>query len=186
MSDDVPPRRPLRAATTEFPDRRPPDERAVLIDFLEYYRSVLIRKVEGLDAASLRITTSASNLTLGGLAKHSAFFEYVWFRQVLLGEELPEPFRSAPWNDDPDWELTSAAGDSPDDLVALFDDAVAASRAAVDSCESLDQVAVGPPGSDPDRRVNLRWILVHMIEEYARHAGHADLLRESIDGVVDD
>jgi uncharacterized damage-inducible protein DinB len=161
----------------------PASERQVLVEFLDFYRAVLVRKAEGLTADELNRTTSASNLTLGGLVKHMALVEDIWFVERFSGEAMPDPWSSAPFDDDGDWELTSAADDSPAELLTLFDQACARSRAIVDAADSLDEVT-SLPADDPGRRRNLRWILVHMIEEYARHAGHADLLREEIDGRV--
>ncbi len=81
----------------------------------------------------------------------------------------------------PDWDFESAADDEPEQLLALFDAAVERSRLAIESSVDLDATV-----ESRDRTISLRWILVHMIEEYARHCGHADLIRESIDGSTDD
>lgn len=182
----------VRAMVASFPEGRelpqpdglPGDERKVLVEFLDFYRAVLVRKAEGLTSDQLNRTTSASRLTLGSLVKHMALVEDSWFVWRFSGEPLPEPWASAPFDDDPDWELTSAADDSPAELLALFDRACARSRAIVDAEDSLEGVT-SLPADDESRRRNLRWVLVHMIEEYARHAGHADFLREEIDGRVD-
>ena len=173
-----------------FPDGRDlpdcagtPTERQALIEFLEFYRAVLLRKAAGLDSSQLNRTTSASNLTLGALVKHMALVEDSWFTYRLAGQDPPEPWASADFDADPDWEITTASQDSPAELLALFNAACDRSRAILDAIDSLDAVTVMPK-DEPDRIRNLRWVLVHMIEEYARHAGHADFLRESIDGVV--
>jgi Protein of unknown function (DUF664) len=121
---------------------------------------------------------------LGGLIKHLAYAEDIWFDHRLVGKERGEPWASVDWTADPDWELHSAAADSPEELFALYDAACARSRAAIISVGDLDAVA-----HRPNRRghyFTLRWILLHMIEETARHAGHADLIRESIDGSTGD
>ena len=181
----------VREMVASFPEGRelpqpaglPESERQVLVEFLDFYRAVLVRKAEGLTSDDLNRTTSASNLTLGGLVKHMALVEDIWFVERFSGEAMPEPWASAPFDDDADWELTSAADDPPVELLALFDEACARSRAIIDAADSLDEVT-SLPADDPGRRRNLRWILVHMIEEYARHAGHADFLREEIDGRV--
>jgi hypothetical protein len=131
------------------------------------------------------MTTAASALTLGALVKHLAYVEDQWFTMRFAGLPAPEPWASAPWDEDRDWDLHSAAADGPDELLALFDAALLRSRAVVDSAVTLDGLSA--PSSEPGRGPwNLRWILVHMIEEYARHAGHADLLREAIDGQTGD
>ena len=124
-------------------------------------------------------------MTLGGLLKHLALVEDNWFSVVFLGNEDAEVWLGVDWDADRDWEWHTAAEDSPDYLRGLFDEAVAASDVII------HEALAGPHGLDAvsareSRRGNgkfsLRWIVVHMIEEYARHNGHADLLRESIDG----
>lgn len=166
-------------------NRQPATELVALNEFLNFYRTVLARKAEGLTAEQLRRTTSASNLTLGGLIKHMALVEDSWFTIRFADQPAPEPWASASWEVDADWELTSAANDSPEELLALYDSACARSRAVVAATTSLDapmpseNLGKGGP-------CNLRWIMVHMIEEYARHTGHADFLRESIDGQIGD
>jgi len=166
------------------PVKAPTTERQALIEFLDFYRDVLARKAEGLRAEDLARTTAASDLTIGGLIKHMALVEDIWFRVRFLGEAPVEPWASAPWDDDPDWELSSAADDSPEQLLALFDEACERSRRISDAAPTVETMSAGDPlGRGP---WNLRWILVHMIEEYARHVGHADLIREAIDGETGD
>ena len=95
-----------------------------------------------------------------------------------------EPWASADWDADGYWELTSAADDSPEQLRALWDEAVARSQRTVDealAAGGLDQVSARRHSATGEP-VSLRWVLVHMVEEYARHNGHADLLREAVDG----
>ncbi|GED10369.1 DinB family protein [Cellulosimicrobium cellulans] len=162
------------------------DEVDTLRGFLDFHRETLRWKTSGLDAAELAHRVRPSSMTLGGLLKHLAFVESQWFSQVLLDEPLMAPFDTADWADDRDWDWTSAAGDSPAALRMLFDRAVAASDAILD--DALADGGLDRLSARPDRHTgehwNLRWILVHMIEEYARHNGHADLLREAIDGTV--
>ena len=156
------------------------DERTMLSSFLELYRVTLVRKAAGLTHEQLAKSLSPSTLTLGGLLKHMAIVEDDWFTSDMTGRDLPEPWASVDWESDRDWELNSAKDDTPEELLALFEAACARSRAVIDGCASLDQRSVK---TNPDgNHFTLRWILVHMIEEYARHCGHADLLRESIDG----
>ena len=161
------------------------DETETLVGFLEYQRATLAWKCRGLDAAGLNVTVGVSSMTLGGMLKHLAYVEDYWFSQRLLGRDWHPPVDTGDWPADPDWDwhFTSAAGDSPEQLDAIWRAAVAQSRSSV-----ADALAEGglaglarfswPNGESP----SLRWILVHMIEEYARHNGHADLIRESIDG----
>lgn len=162
------------------------DEVETLRGFLDFHRDTLRWKTSGLDAAELAHRLRPSSMTLGGLLKHLAFVESQWFSQVLLDEPLMAPFDTADWAEDRDWDWTTAAGDSPEELRMLFDRAVAASDAILD--DALADGGLDRLSARPDRhtgeRWNLRWILVHMIEEYARHNGHADLLREAIDGTV--
>ncbi len=174
-----------RTPLPDEPSTVPTTERQALAEMLDFYRAVLRRKAEGLSKAQLAATTAATTLSLGALLKHLAYVEDGWFTETFAGQPQPEPWASAPFDLDRDWELHSAAGDDPADLLALYGAAIARSRAIADAARSLDDVAAGPtsPGRGP---VNLRWILLHMVEEYARHAGHADLLREAIDGVTGD
>ena len=158
-------------------------ERDTLVTFLDYFRSVLIRKAVGLDQTRLGTTIGTSTLTIGGLVKHMAFVEDHWFHSVLLGNEYPEPWMSADWEASPDWEFDTARHDSPAELLAQFRASVSRSDAAIASVTDLDGLAARRPHDQP---TSLRWILVHMIEEYARHCGHADLIRESIDGATGD
>ena len=121
----------------------------------------------------------ATDLTVGGVVKHLAWVEDLWFRAKLLGVDLPEPWASAPLSDDRDWPFHSAQFDSVDYLVALYSAACERSRVVATRFDSLDAVAAVPSfGKGP---VNLRWILIHMIDETACHVGHLDLLRDAID-----
>jgi uncharacterized damage-inducible protein DinB len=159
------------------------DETATLLGFLDYQRATLGWKCAGLDSASLGATVGASSMTLGGLLKHLALVEDSWFSRSLYGQDRRPPWDAVDWTADPDWEWHSAAEDSPEQLLRLWQDAVDRSRSLVAKAlddGGLERLAqrTWPDGTAP----SLRWILVHMIEEYARHNGHADLLRESVDG----
>ena len=156
------------------------DERTTLVGMLDYYRAVLLRKTWGLTAEQLATQLPPSDLTLGGLLLHMAFVEDDWFDEDFAGNERSEPWASAPWHEDPDWEFHAAADWSHEEIVARFEDAVSRSRRIVEAADSLDRTLAVRDD------VNLRWVLVHMIEEYARHCGHADLIRQRIDGVVGD
>jgi uncharacterized damage-inducible protein DinB len=159
------------------------DETATLVGFLDYQRATFAWKCRGIDSTGLNTKVAASSLTLGGLLKHMALVEENWFSQVLFAHEPSATWAAADWDTDPDWEFHTAAQDSPEQLVALWEGAVARSRGLLDQALAdggLEQVAHRPW---PDGRApSLRWMLCHMIEEYARHNGHADLLREAIDG----
>ncbi len=161
-------------------------EASTLVSFLNYHRDTFRMKTAGLSHEQLGATLAPSSMTLGGMMKHLALVEDYWFSAVLLGNEDAEPWRDVDWEADRDWEWHTAADDNPAELRRLFEEAVDASdrclaRALADG--DLDQLSVR---ESPRRegRFSLRWILVHMIEEYARHNGHADLIRESIDGVT--
>ncbi|GAA2083966.1 DinB family protein [Aeromicrobium halocynthiae] len=155
----------------------------MLRGFLEFHRQTLMWKISGLDRDALLRTHPPSTMTLLGMVKHLAYVEDYWFGEVLRGVSL-QPWADVDWSGDPDWDWRSAADESVEDVLALWQDAIARSDDALTSAgEGLDTRAVRPP-----RRVegdlNLRWIVVHMVEEYSRHNGHADLLREAIDGQV--
>jgi uncharacterized damage-inducible protein DinB len=159
------------------------DETATLLGFLEYQRATLAWKCGGLEAAGLQAKVGASSMTLGGMLKHLAYVEDYWFSQRLHGSQRQTPFDKVDWKADPDWEWHSAAQDTPEQLVTLWQESVARSRAGV--ARALADGGLARLAEQPwpnGEKPSLRWILVHMVEEYARHNGHADLLRESIDG----
>ena len=161
-----------------------PNERQGLEEFLDYYRVVIRRKVIGLDSTSLNRKIAASQLTLGGILKHLSLVEESWFVEDLLNQELSEPWSSIDWAADRDWDFESAASDTPEYLLGLHARACEQSRKILAGIDDLDTLAARRPSSGD--HVNVRWVLIHMIEEYARHAGHADLIRESIDGATGD
>lgn len=162
------------------------DETATLLGSLERQRATLAWKCGGLDAAGLRTTTGASSITLGALLKHLALVEDETFSRALLRRAPGPPWASVDWNADPEWEWHSAAEDSPEQLMTLWQDAVARSRSAVTQAlatGNLDQPATGKTNARGESP-SLRRLLIDLIEEYARHVGHADLIRESVDGLV--
>ena len=153
-----------------------------LIGSLERQRRTFSWKADGLDAAALRVTVGVSAMTLGGLLNHLALIEADYFGRKLLGEDPGPPWNAVDWAGDPDWEWRTAAEEEPAVLYRRWADAVARSRAylarALDSGDAGQLLKVGWPDGTP----SLRRMLVDLIEEYARHTGHADLIRESIDG----
>jgi hypothetical protein len=156
-----------------------------LLGALERQRRTFAWKTGGLDAAGLRATVGASSLTLGGLLKHLAAVEDITFAWKLLGQRPAAPWDTVDWESDPDWDWHSAADDPPEQLYAMWGDAVARSRALVADALAdggLDRLAADT--WDDGRSPSMRRILIDMVEEYARHTGHADLLRESVDGLV--
>ena len=161
------------------------DEVSTLFGFLEFQRATLEWKCRELGSADLQKKIASSTMTLGGILKHMAYVENHWFSDWLFDREKLSLWREVDWSKDRDWDWNSAAQDSPEKLFALWHGACDLSRslvASVLSSAGLDQLA---KRKWQDRNSpSLRWILVHMIEEYARHNGHADLIRESIDGQV--
>jgi uncharacterized damage-inducible protein DinB len=151
------------------------DERAVLDGWLDFHRATLLLKCEGLTFEQLKSRPIATtSLSLLGLVRHMTEVERGWFLS-FLGEPITELYSS---EDNPEGEFddvddADAAGD-----LARFGEAVDAISDLLGH-HALDEVEV-----DGERTLNLRWIMTHMIEEYARHNGHADLLREAIDGVT--
>ncbi|WP_433162068.1 DinB family protein [Kribbella sp. CA-247076] len=154
-----------------------------LVGFLEYHRATFAWKCAGLDEAGLRVRVGASSMTLGGMLKHLAYYEDHWFSYRLRGNERQPIWVDEHWDADPDWEWKSAAQDSPEELHALWRDSVSRSRELL--AEALADGGLDQPARRKlmnNRTASVRWIVMHMIEEYARHNGHADLIRESIDG----
>ncbi len=156
------------------------DERTMLEAFLDHYRASLADRAHGLSHEQLQIALPPSTLTLSRLLGHMALVEQHWFQKRFDGEDLGEPWASLDWGDDDDAEMTLAQTWSIEELFERFEAAVADSRARVEAAESLDQLSARSHRNGDHWQ--LRWILVHMIEEYARHCGHADFIRESIDG----
>jgi uncharacterized damage-inducible protein DinB len=159
-------------------------EVAILRGSLTYQRETLRWKCSGLTQEQLARPLPPTNMTLGGMMKHLAIVESQWFDHHFRDVGFAPPFEAIDWDADPDWEFNSARHDSPEELRALFDEAVRRADAVVDDALTrggLDEESVRM-SPHTGETFTLRWILVHMIEEYCRHLGHADLIRESIDG----
>ncbi len=160
-------------------------EAEAIVAVLERNRRTFGWKTSGLDETGLRATIAASTMTLGGLVKHLALVEADWLAVKLAGEPYGEPWGCVDFDADPDWEWRTARHDSPADLDRLWRQGVARSRRVVDQVlrsRGLDGAAsfTSPDGRTP----TVRAMLLDMIEEYARHCGHADILREAVDGRV--
>jgi hypothetical protein len=161
------------------------DETLTLLGSLERQRATFAWKTGGLDDPELRVTVGASAITLGALLKHLALVEDDYFSYRLLGRDPGAPWNTVDWDAHPGWDWESAADDSPEELYALWEDAVNRSRGS-----TAELLARGGPeqpvafAGDDGQVPNLRRILIDLIEEYARHVGHADLIREYIDGLV--
>jgi len=155
-----------------MPDRRTPfavlGERDTLLEFLDYLRESLIIKVSGLDEESCRRSTVPSGTSLLGLIKHLASVEVGWFQVAFAGTDVTVP----------EEKLTST--DTVSEVVASYRAATQANNRIVRDEADLDRLCVRTL-TTPEP-LSLRWVLVHMVEETARHAGHADIIREQIDG----
>lgn len=147
-------------------------ERDTLLAFLDYYRSVVVRKVDGLDHEGLTMSPVESGTCLGGLIKHLAYVERRWFQARWAGLAVLFPPREE--------EFRVGEGEGADDLIEFYRTECGQSRDVI-SRASLDETRTTPRGE-----TTMRWLLVHMIEETARHAGHADLIREMVDGSTGD
>jgi hypothetical protein len=170
----------VTGADLPHPDLQPGDERTALVQRLDQYRATAAAALVDLEweAASTRLLP-ATDLTIAGIVKHLAWAEDRWFQGRLLGVPMPAPW-DAPGADDPDQAMRLASDDTVAGIVQLYSSACSRSRSALARCDSLDHVAAVPSfGIGP---VNLRWILIHMIDETARHAGHLDLLRDCLTG----
>jgi len=156
-----------------------------LLGALDRLRATFRWKADALDAAALNATIAASALTIGGLLKHLAAVEDFTMTRKLRGEDMGEPWTSFGYDGSNDWEFSSAAQDSPEELYALYDGAVERTRSRImDALANggLDQPAHA--ASDEGEHASLRRLLFDLVEEYGRHTGHADLIREAIDGRV--
>jgi len=172
------------------------NEADTLLGYLDFQRATLEWKTRGLDEVGLRRTIASSAMTLAGLLKHMAYVEDHWFSGMLLDLPRMSPWDAVDWAATPDWEWESAAREPATAVRAQWNTSVERSRAVVrdalsrasDATNTNDATTGDPLGTLAKRswpngeRPSLRWILVHMIEEYARHNGHADLLREAVDG----
>jgi hypothetical protein len=151
---------------------------AMLVGFLERQRATFAWKSGGLDAAGLQATLGPSSMTLGGMLKHLARFEDDMTAEWLLGQPQREPWNAVNWEGDHDWDWRTAAEETPEQLYTRWQEAVDRSRALF--AEAIANGDHWRPAEAP----SLSYILTNMIEEYARHNGHADLLREAVDGLV--
>jgi uncharacterized damage-inducible protein DinB len=158
------------------------DERTEILGMMDLYRQKIVDKVANLDQARARASVTFSNTTIIGLVKHLAYVEDYWLSVRLLGVDV-EPWASAPWDQDSDWEFTTAKTDDLKAVVALYRESCERSRETVRKL-TFDERSKNNPGDNPT--VSLRWIMIHLIEETARHLGHLDILRELADGQTGD
>ncbi|RLK60610.1 DinB family protein [Actinokineospora cianjurensis] len=153
-------------------------ERETLRAFLDFHRATLAMKCDGVSAEDMRRRASPpSELTLLGLVRHMAEVERTWFRRVINGEDLP-----LVWSDSGDYQQAFALeGATVSEAVAVWEQEVAHSRDIEQAALSLDVTGYFPRWESD---VSLRLVMLHLIHEYARHNGHADFLREAIDGTT--
>jgi uncharacterized damage-inducible protein DinB len=153
------------------------DEKTSLKIALDRHRDVVLWKIEGLDDDQLRRQMTPSGTSLLGIVKHLAAVEYGWFCSTFGREMEPLPFA----DDDQDADLRITADETTTDIVAFYG---RARRAANEAIDEIELEALGTAWSG--EQVSMRWVLIHMVEETARHAGHMDILRELIDGATGD
>jgi Protein of unknown function (DUF664) len=160
-------------------------EAAAVLAVLERNRRTFAWKTGGLDGAGLAATTAASSMTLGGLVKHMALVEADSLVVKLTGQPYGPPWEDVDFDADPDWEWRTGAQGPPAEVYALWQSAVRRSRSVVDTV--LRDGGLDAPTlftRSDGHSATVRDMLLDMIEEYARHTGHADLLRESVDGLT--
>ncbi|MFI0977609.1 DinB family protein [Streptomyces sp. NPDC021093] len=175
----------MSESTPQSPPSATTSEAESLSSVLERNRRTFAWKTSGLDEAGLRATTAASSMTLGGLVKHMALVEADWLAVKLAGREYGAPWDAVDFDAGPDWEWRTGALDSPEDVHAVWRAAVERSRELV--AEVIKERGLDGPASftwPEGRTPSVRDMLLDMIEEYARHTGHADVLREAVDGRV--
>ncbi len=173
-SDDYPWEPPLAGTEVEH-----------LLGALDRLRTTFRWKAGHLDSAGLTTQIGSSDLTLGKLLKHLAFVEDFTFTIKLRGGSPGAPWETVDWDAHPDWPLSSATDDTPEELYALWDAAVERSHDRLDAALAdggLDQLVEA--AQDDGQHASLRRLVFDLVEEYGRHTGHADLLREAVDGVV--
>ena len=163
----------LRAPLPDPPT--PADEKTTLSAFLDWYRDNLVRKVEGLDREAVTRHLVPSLTTLLGIVKHMAYVERGWFQSTFLGVDVYRPGSQG----DRDAEFRIEEDETPEAILALYQQEVARSQEIVAGASLEDHAR-----RQHDRDYTLRWIMVHMIEETARHVGQADILRELTDGAT--
>jgi uncharacterized damage-inducible protein DinB len=154
-------------------------EREMLRKWLDWHRETLAVKCAGLTEEQLRLrSVPPSSLSLLGLVRHMADVERSWFRRRINGEDLAAIYYT---EDDPDGEFDNVDTASAEEAFAIWREEIKHARAAEAACADLDTMT---RTARQGVHYSLRWVIIHMIEEYARHNGHADLLRERIDGAT--
>jgi hypothetical protein len=155
-------------------------ESETLGGFLDWYRAVVERKIDGLTLDEARTVRTPTGMSPLGIVKHLGWVERGWFREIFAGEDV----ETIDWEGDNSAEFALGTDDTVDSILAFYRTELDHSRRVVAECPSLDSLSAKATGFR--EHVSLRWILVHMLEETARHAGHLDLMRETIDGKTGD
>jgi uncharacterized damage-inducible protein DinB len=166
---------------TRLDPPRQAGERETLETFLDFYRETIQLKVSGMSGQDAVKVIVPSGWSLLGIVKHMGYVEQNWFRTRFAGEQdLP-----VPWTDeDPDADFRIEPDETVQGVIDFYREQCERSRAIAAGASLDDMAEEWPPDRPPEKRPNLRWILVHMIEETARHAGHMDVARELIDGTT--
>jgi uncharacterized damage-inducible protein DinB len=157
-------------------------ETVQLLGFLTYQRETLLLKTEGLGREQLARRLPSSSLTLAGLLYHLALVEESWSVERFAGQPSPEPWAAVDWDATPDWEFERAPTLDPEELRERYRLACRRTDDVVAATGDLDALSAVPLRNGG--RFSLRWMLLHLLEETSRHNGHADLLREAVDGVT--
>ena len=166
--------------STEFPEpASTSDMRGLLLDYLDFFRGVVATKLEGLTDQDLRSSVVPSGWTLAGLVNHLVNVERRWLTWGFLAEPLDDPWRDA--SPDGGWVVPGATTAA---LRELLDGAAVQTRSIVEAHQLTDTAAVGGRFPDEADAPQLQWILLHLVQEYARHLGHLDIARELIDGTT--
>lgn len=164
-----------------MPPVRTADERTMLVATLDWYREGVLHKVHAMRQHDAVATRLPSPTTAAGLVKHLALVEDFWFTVNLARSPVPDPWVGIDFEADPEWEFRTAREEPLEDSVRLYEQACARSR-TVTAARALDDTGTSHRGS----AFSLRWLLLHMVEETARHLGHLDILRELADGTTGD
>ncbi len=154
----------------------------MLSQYLDYQRETMLSKTDGLTREQLAQGHSPSELTLAGLLYHLCLVEEDWMEVLFAGLPDREPWAGVDWDADPNWEFRTAAQLEPEQLRSRYREACERSQQVMSNATGLDQLSV--KALRDGRHFSLRWVLLHLVEETARHTGHADFLREAIDGTV--
>lgn len=153
----------------------------MLLQMLAFLRDTLRWKCSGLTSEQLTYRHAPSALSLGGLLKHLAVVEASWVNLTFAGGTEPPTWTGQQQVEGEGWTFRTAAADSPEQLFAWLDEAQRVTERVVAGAATLDVLAQEEPWGEP---CSLRWVLLHLVQEYARHLGHVDLIREAVDGTV--